>query len=57
MNDDARLSRLLWNARELLSMYGDTLNSLTGNRVNWVDNTLSEIDAYRAERGWIDRED
>lgn len=51
-NDAARLSRLLFEARELLDMYFDTVKGITGKEDPWIKSTRAEIDAYRAERGW-----
>jgi len=48
MPDDARLSKLLWDAREIAEMFRDILN----RRTAYVQQVLDEIDRYRAERGW-----
>jgi hypothetical protein len=48
----ARLSRLLWDAREIAAMYGDVVASRTGQRAQYVDRVRDEIDAYRAAQGW-----
>lgn len=58
--DDARLSRLLFEAREAVEMYADVVAALReqsgkadrGRRVEYLDRLRDEIDAYRAERGW-----
>lgn len=46
------LSALLFNARELLDMYGDTVFHMTDRKDPWVYRTRDDIDAYRAKRGW-----
>jgi hypothetical protein len=52
---DARLSRLLWDAREWIEMYADHFARHHGRSVG-IDSplrrTVAEIDAYRAEQGW-----
>lgn len=50
--DDADLSKLLWDAREIASMYGDVVQGMTGSTDNWIADTVERIDAYRASRGW-----
>lgn len=60
VSEAKRLSKLLWNARELCDMYGDivsepSMSHLTNHDQlgrNWAHRTRDEIDAYRAERGW-----
>ena len=46
-----RLSKLLFEARELLSMYADHLDA---NRVasTWPREVVDGLDAYRTSRGW-----
>ena len=51
-SDAERLSRLLWEARELVEMFGDVVASRTGSRSDWAIRVREEIDAYRAEQGW-----
>jgi hypothetical protein len=47
VSDDARLSRMLWEAREIADMMADITRDST-----WPAQVRDEIDAYRAERGW-----
>ena len=49
---EAELSRLLFDAREIVSMYGDVVHARTGQRDDWCTRTRDGLDAYRAERGW-----
>jgi hypothetical protein len=49
---DARLSRLLYEARTAVELLGDRLRSRTGEKDRWSKRLISEIDEYRAERGW-----
>jgi hypothetical protein len=48
---DRRLSKLLFEARELLSMYADHLDA---NHVpsTWPREVISGLDEYRVSRGW-----
>jgi hypothetical protein len=48
----ARLSRLLWEARELIDMLHDIVSARTGKDDAWSVRVRDEIDAYRAEKGW-----
>jgi hypothetical protein len=52
LHEPTVLSALLFNARELLDMYGSTVFQMTDRRDRWVYGTRDQIDAYRAERGW-----
>ena len=59
MTDDARLSRLLFEAREQLDMWGDIVQKRVDalpepGRVtrNYPHDLRDQIDEYRAERGW-----
>lgn len=52
MTEAARLSMLLFSAREIISMHGDHVEYASGKRDKWCDRTRDEIDAYRAEKGW-----
>jgi hypothetical protein len=52
LHEPTVLSALLFNARELLDMYGSTVFQMTDRRDKWVYGTRDQIDAYRAERGW-----
>jgi hypothetical protein len=53
VSNAARLSRLLFIAREDIEMYADVVEARmgpgTGSRLR---RDVAEIDAYRAERGW-----
>jgi hypothetical protein len=49
--DDARLSRLLFEAREVVDMYADVVRQNLSEDA-WLVRLRGEIDAYRAERGW-----
>jgi hypothetical protein len=58
VSEAKRLSKLLWEARELCDMYGDIVN-LTPKVTLWKmdgpnypHRVRDEIDAYRAEKGW-----
>jgi hypothetical protein len=48
----ARLSRLLFEAREQIDMWADVVESRTGQSAEYVRRVVAEIDAYRAEHGW-----
>jgi hypothetical protein len=50
--DAARLSRLLFAAREQIDMWGDVVQTIHGRRDRHTDRVRDDIDAYRAERGW-----
>jgi hypothetical protein len=54
MDDDARLSKLLWDAREYLDMFGDIAMARypNGGPTISIHKVRDEIDAYRSERGW-----
>lgn len=49
---DARLSRLLYEARTAVELLGGRLRSRTGEKDRWSKRLISEIDEYRADRGW-----
>lgn len=49
---DAELSRLLFMAREHLSMWLDVVEKRTGKIDRTVVETIAGLDQYRAERGW-----
>lgn len=49
---DAELSKLLFEARELIEMLADIQKARTGESAAWPLRVVSQIDAYRAERGW-----
>jgi hypothetical protein len=52
MDDAARLSKLLFSARESLSMWADVVESRSGRPDQYTRRLVAEIDAYRAEQGW-----
>jgi hypothetical protein len=52
MTDSARLSKLLWEAREICEKYYHTTLGLHVKRDDSVLRVYSDIDDYRAERGW-----
>jgi hypothetical protein len=43
---------MLFQAREDLDMWADTVRSRTGSDPASVRRLIAEIDEYRAERGW-----
>jgi hypothetical protein len=49
---EARLSKMLFEARERSEMFTDIVEGQTGKRDEWGRRLVAEIDAYRAERGW-----
>ena len=51
-DDPARLSRLLFEAREIVAMMGAHIERRAGRPDGWSRRVCAEIDAYRAERGW-----
>lgn len=50
--DAARLSRMLFEARELIDMFADIVEQGGRRPDTWSRRVRAEIDAYRAERGW-----
>lgn len=54
MDDAQRLSRLLFEARELVDMLSDLIGRATptAGANDWAQRVRDEIDEYRAERGW-----
>lgn len=48
----AQLSKLLFEARELIDMFGDVVESRSGRPDAQSRRVRDEIDAFRAERGW-----
>ena len=52
MNEAARLSKLLFESRELIEMFSDIVESRTDRTDEWSRRVVADIDAYRAERGW-----
>jgi hypothetical protein len=51
-SEAARLSKLLFEAREAAEMYADIIRSRMGKEDAWLRRLVVDIDAYRAERGW-----
>jgi hypothetical protein len=52
MNEAQRLSRLLFQARESIDMFGDIVEARTGKVDNYTRHLRDEIDLYREEQGW-----
>jgi hypothetical protein len=52
MSGEARLSKLLFEARELVDMWRTHVWATTGKADEWSSRVRDEIDAYRAEQGW-----
>ena len=52
MSENARLSRMLFEARELIDMLTDIVENRSGQRDEWSRRVRNEIDDYRHERGW-----
>lgn len=52
MSEAARLSKMLFEAREQCDMWADVVETSTGQSDTTVRRLVAEIDAYRAERGW-----
>jgi hypothetical protein len=46
------LSRLLFEAREQISMWGDVVENRVGRRDPYVDELVKRIDEFRAAQGW-----
>lgn len=51
-SEAARLSKLLFDARESVEMFADVVEARTGRRDEFNRRLVVDIDAYRAERGW-----
>jgi hypothetical protein len=51
-DDPALLSRLLWDAREIVEMFEDIAERRTRKPNEWTRRLITDIDAYRAGRGW-----
>lgn len=49
---NAELSKLLWAAREEAEMWADVVEARSGKPATSTRQTVAELDAYRAERGW-----
>lgn len=52
MSEAERLSSLLFQARESLSMWADVVETRVGKPDLYTRRLIAELDAYRAERGW-----
>lgn len=52
ISEAARLSKMLFSARESIEMWADVVESQTGKESNHERRLVAEIDAYREERGW-----
>ena len=52
MNQNARLSKMLFDARENLDMWADVVEAKSGQPAKQVRDLIAEIDLYRAEAGW-----
>lgn len=52
MGDAARLSRILFEARERVEMALEVVEIQSGQVDTWGRRLRDEIDEYRAERGW-----
>lgn len=52
MTEAAELSKMLFEARERISVQVDVVESQTGERDAWGRRLGAEIDAYRARKGW-----
>lgn len=52
-DDEARqLSRLLFESRELIDMFGDVVEKQSGKTDTWSRRVRDEIDTFRESRGW-----
>ena len=52
VSEAARLSKLMFEARELVDMLTDIIESRSGETNTWSRRVVDEIDVYRAEQGW-----
>lgn len=52
MSENARLSKMLFEAREAIEMYADVVEAQAGRPDPWLRGLTAKIDAYRAEHGW-----
>jgi len=51
-NENAKLSKLLFDAREAVEMYADVTEFQMRRPADFLRRIVSEIDEYRAGRGW-----
>jgi hypothetical protein len=49
---DKQLSRLMFEARELISMFNDIVENQAGKADAWTRRVRDEIDEFRREHGW-----
>lgn len=49
---NSELSKLLFEAREQIDMWGDVVFARTGQCPEHINSIRDRIDTYRAERGW-----
>jgi len=47
-----QLSKLLFEARELIDMLGDIVEGRTGQTDTWSHRVRDEIDEFRQSQGW-----
>lgn len=52
IKESALLSRVLFEAREAIDMYGDITESQTGKEPVWLRRLRDEIDEFRESKGW-----
>lgn len=50
--ENKELSRMLFEAREIASMYFDVVKIETGKEDDWLKRHIRQIDEYRASKGW-----
>jgi hypothetical protein len=50
--ENARLSRLLFHAREEIDMWADAVERRSGRTAAAQRRLIREIDQFRADRGW-----
>ncbi len=51
-HDAQQLSRMLFDARELIEMFGEAMSSRGITYSEWLDRVVKEIDDFRAAQGW-----
>jgi hypothetical protein len=52
MSENARLSKMLYEAREAAEMFADVVKAQSGREDAWLRRVIADIDAYRTEHGW-----
>jgi hypothetical protein len=50
--DAKALSRLLFEAREVVEMHADHVELVAGKPDHWGRRLVKEIDEFRAQQGW-----